>query len=91
MEAVSNDIHRFVERAIPFLSILEEISWRANKITSEVEGYWNEIDHLTKIVRVKFSNLIAMKKLISTRKFTIGFIKNSKSLVKNIFSKFSTY
>lgn len=82
--AVQKDVHRFVENAIPILNNLEDATLRADRIVSEIEGYWNEIDHSIKTVRQKISNLRSWKKFNELQMQTSELSKTLRSIAKGI-------
>ena len=55
VEAVRKDVHQLIEKTNPVVENLEEVTRRANRIVSEVENYWEEIDSSIKKVRERIS------------------------------------
>ncbi len=91
VEAVRKDIHRLVENTIPILSNLEEVTRRANRIVTEAEGYWKEIDYSIKNLREKISNFGPWKKFRDAQTQTSGIIKNLSSIAIGIYAFWSEY
>jgi len=91
VEAVRRDIHQLVENTIPILSNLEEVTQRANRIVTEAEGYWEEIDHSIRNLRGKLSNFGPWNKFRDAQTQTSELIKNLRSITKGIFAFWSEY
>ena len=91
VEAVRKDIHRLIENTIPILSNLEEITQRVNRIVTEAEGYWKEIDYSIRNLREKISNFNSWKKFRDAQTHASGIIKNLKSIAIGISAFWSEY
>jgi uncharacterized protein YoxC len=79
-DAVRKDIHQFVQKSIPVMNNLEEVTENANKIVTEVEGYWNEIDNSIKNVRKQISFITSLKSFRAAEYTAQYIIKNLKAL-----------
>lgn len=82
MEAARKDIHEFVQNANPVLENLEEATRRANRVISEVENYWQEIDSSIKNLRERISGLTSIKKIRDVEYPAKDLIKNIKAFIK---------
>ena len=84
VEAIRKDINRLVENTIPLLSNLKDVTHRANRIATEVEIYWMEIDHSIRTLREKISNCGYWKKFNDAQMHTTVLIKSIRSIAKGI-------
>lgn len=91
VEAVREDIHQFVENTIPVLNNLEDVTQRANRIVTEIEGYWEEINRSIRTLRQKILNLRSWNKFSDSQKQTSEFIKTFRSIAKGISVFWSEY
>ena len=91
VEAVREDIHQFVENTIPVLNNLEEVTQRANRIVTEIEGYWEEINRSIRTLRQKILNLRSWNKFSDSQNQTSEFIKTFRSVAKGISVFWSEY
>ena len=87
VEAVSSDIHNFIEKANPVLQELADVSQRANKIVTEAENYWEELDRSIKNVKEKVSDIRNLNFFRDAENPAKDLIKNLKAFVKG-FSAF---
>jgi uncharacterized protein YoxC len=89
--AVRNDIHQLVERTVPVLENLEEVAKRANKIVTEAENYWDEIDRSIKNLRERVTNLKSLSKLRDAQSQATDLIKNLKAFAKGFTAFWQEY
>ncbi len=82
VEAVRKDVHELVEKTTPVLENLDDVTRRANRVVSEVENYWNEIDNSIKKVRERISGLTSLKRYTDAENPVSELIKNVKALTK---------
>lgn len=82
VEAVRKDVHELVEKTTPVLENLDDVTRRANRVVSEVENYWYEIDSSIKKVRERISGLTSLKKYTDAENPVSELIKNVKALTK---------
>ena len=82
VEAVRKDVHELVEKATPVLENLDDVARKANRVVSEVENYWDEIDSSIKKVRERISGLTSLKKYTDAENPVSELIKNIKALSK---------
>ena len=82
VEAVRKDVRELAEKSTPVLENLDDVTRRANRIVSEVENYWNEIDGSIKKVRERISGLTTLKKYIDAENPVSELIKNVKAFTK---------
>ncbi len=82
VEAVRKDVHELVEKTTPVLENLDDVTRRANRVVSEVENYWNEIDSSIKKVRERISGLTSLKRYTDAENPVSELIKNVKALTK---------
>lgn len=91
VEGVRNDIHELVENTIPVLNNMEEVIGSANRIVSEVEGYWVEIDQSIRSLREKISKFGFWKLLLDAPTQPSRYIKNLRSITKGLAVFWRTY
>jgi len=91
VEAVRKDIHYLIENTIPVLSNLEEITQRTNKIMTEAEGYWDEINYSIRNLRRTISEFGSLKKFCYARTHNMELIKNLRSIAKGVSAFWSDY
>ncbi|OGV15138.1 MAG: hypothetical protein A3J84_10830 [Ignavibacteria bacterium RIFOXYA2_FULL_37_17] len=82
VEAVRKDVHELVEKTTPVLENLDDVTRRANRVVSEVENYWDEIDSSIKKVRERISGLTSLKRYTDAENPVSELIKNVKALTK---------
>jgi len=82
VEAVRKDVHELVEKTTPVLENLNDVTRRANRVVSEVENYWYEIDSSIKKVRERISGLTSLKRYTDAENPVSELIKNVKALTK---------
>lgn len=89
--AMRKDIHQLVDNAIPVLINLKEISERLNHVVTDVEVYWEEIDHFVKVVKKQLS-LFSSIKIFNTVEFPFNIvIKYYKALTEGTSAFLNTY
>lgn len=91
VEAVRKDVDNLVDKAIPILNNLSEVSQRTNKVVSEIEHYWNEIDNSIKKVREKVANFTSLKTFQNDENPAKDLIKNLRAFVKGISTFWQTF
>ena len=84
VEAVTSDIHNFIEKANPVIQELSEVSKRANKIVTEAENYWDEIDRSIKRLKEKISDVRNLNFMRDAENPAKDLIKNIKAISKGI-------
>ena len=82
VEALRKDVHELVVKTTPILDNFDAIARQANRIVSEVENYWNEIDSSIKKVRERISGLTSLKRYTDAENPVSELIKNVKALTK---------
>ncbi|MEW6506882.1 MAG: hypothetical protein AB1432_03945 [Bacteroidota bacterium] len=91
VEAVSSDFHNFINKSYPVLDQLNEISRRANKIVTEAENYWDEIDNTLKKMKEKVSGFKNLNLIRDTENPAKDLIKNLKAFIKGISAFWQTF
>ncbi|MCX6170722.1 MAG: hypothetical protein NTX65_15380 [Ignavibacteriales bacterium] len=82
VEAVTKDVHEFVETASPVIEKLGDATNKVNRIVSEVEYYWDEIDISIKKIRERISGLTSLKNYRDVEYPAKDLIKNIKAFTK---------
>jgi len=73
-----------VEKTIPILSNLKDITQRVNRIISEAEGYWEEINISIRNLREKILKFSSGEKSRDAQKQISEIRKNLRSITKGI-------
>lgn len=84
VETVTSDIHNFIEKATPILDELSDVSKKANKIVSEAENYWDEIDHFILKLKGKISDFKNLNFMGDAENPAKDLIKNIKAISKGV-------
>ena len=88
---VQKDIHRLVENTIPVMSNLKEVTERANRIVTGVEGYYNEADCLIKNVRERISILTSHRRFRSVERPVKYIVNNIRALASGTSAFLNAY
>jgi uncharacterized protein YoxC len=84
IEQLQKDVKQVVEKTIPVLNNINEVTIRVNRVVSEVEDYWDEIDRSIRKIKDKVSNFTSLKLLNDAENPTVDLIKNLKALSKGV-------
>ena len=84
IDGMQKDIKQLVDNTIPVLKNLTEVTSRANRIVSEAEGYWDEIDSSIKNLKVRISRLTSFTGSSNTENPAKDIIKNLRAFSKAI-------
>lgn len=79
------EIHQLVEKTIPVFEKLDVAADKANKIVSEVEGYWEDLESSINNLKQKVSNITSFKKTTSENSVT-DFIRNLRAISRGLVS-----
>ncbi|MBI5731167.1 MAG: DUF948 domain-containing protein [Ignavibacteriales bacterium] len=82
VEAVRKDVNELVAKTKPVLENLTDIARKANRVVSEVENYWDELDSSIKKVRERISGLTSLKRYTDAENPVSELIRNVKALTK---------
>jgi len=91
IESLQKDIKQLVETTIPVINNLNEVTSRANRIVSEAENYWDEIDRSIKNLKAKVTDLTSFTRFRDEENPTKDLIRNLKALFKGISAFWSEY
>ena len=89
VEAVRKDIHQIIQRSVPILENLEQVTNKANRVATEVESYWNELDLAIRNLRYKVSIFTPLKKYREAESTVSELIKNIKAVSKGLIAFWS--
>lgn len=89
VEAVRKDIHQLIQRTVPVLDNLEQVTNKANRVATEVESYWNELDLAIRNLRYKVTNLTPLKKFREAETTVSDLIKNIRAVSKGLIAFWS--
>lgn len=82
VEAVRKDVHEFISKTNPVVENLEVAARKANRIVSDIENYWEEIDTSIKNLRERITGFTSLKNLRDVEYPAKDLIKNIKAFVK---------
>lgn len=82
VEAVRKDVHEFISKTNPVVENLEVATRKANRIVSDIENYWEEIDTSIKNLRERITGFTSLKNLRDVEYPAKDLIKNIKAFVK---------
>jgi uncharacterized protein YoxC len=82
VDAVRKDLHEFIEKTNPIIESVGEVTRKVNRVVSEVEYYWDEIDISIKKLRERISALTSLKKFHDVEYPAKDLIKNIKAFAK---------
>lgn len=91
VEAVRLDIHHFINKANPVLDNLADVTQKANKIVTEAENYWDEIDNSIKRLKEKVTDLTSLRMFSDAENPTSNLIRNIKALIKGASAFWHTF
>lgn len=91
IESLQKDLKQLVETTIPVINNLNEATSRANRIVSEAENYWEEIDRSIKNLKAKVTDLTSFTRFRDEENPTKDIIRNLKALFKGISAFWSEY
>ena len=81
---LQKEVKQIVDNTVPLLNNLNEVTSRANRIVTEAENYWDEIDRSIKKLKEKASNLTSLSRFRDEENPTKDLIKNLRALFKGI-------
>jgi len=90
-EAIRRDVHNLVEKALPILDNLNDVSNRASTVVNGIENYWDEVDSSIKKVKEKIANFTSLKTFQSDDNPAKDLIKNLRAFVKGISAFWQTF
>lgn len=82
VEAVRKDVHEFISKTNPVVENLEVATRKANRIVSDIENYWEEIDTSIKNLRERITGFTSLKNLRDVEYPAKDLIKNIKAFTK---------
>lgn len=91
VEAVRMDVHQFIEKTNPLVENIEQVTRRANRVVTEIEGYWDEIDNSIKNIRERISGLTNLNNLRNVEYPAKDLIKNIKAFTKGASAFWSAF
>ena len=84
IEQLQKDVKQVVEDTIPLLNNLNDVTTRVNRVVTEAENYWDEIDSSIKNLKQKVSSLTSFTHFRDAENPTQDFIRNLKALSKGV-------
>ena len=91
IDALQNDVKQIVDNTVPLLNNLNEVTSRANRIVTEAENYWDEIDRSIKKLKEKASDLTSLSRFRDEENPTKDLIRNLRALFKGVSSFWREY
>ena len=84
VEVLQKDVHQLIEKTIPVLENLNEVSNKFTKVASEAEGYWDELNTAIDNAKEKVSRLSLKSSAERTDNPVQRLIKNLSAVVNGI-------
>ncbi|MFA3783202.1 hypothetical protein ABRY23_09090 [Melioribacteraceae bacterium 4301-Me] len=84
IEEIQKDIHAVVDNTLPVLENLIDSTGRVNKVITEIENYWNELDNSIKTLKNKVADFTSFKKFREDENPAKNIIKNLRAIIKGI-------
>ena len=91
IDALQNNVKQIVDNTVPLLNNLNEVTSRANRIVTEAENYWDEIDRSIKKLKEKASDLTSLSRFRDEENPTKDLIRNLRALFKGVSSFWREY
>ena len=86
IDDMRKDIHQLVEKTIPVFEKLDTAADKANRIVSEVEGYWDDLESSINNLKQKVSNITSFKKTTTSENSVSDFIRNLRAISRGLVS-----
>lgn len=90
-EAIQKDVRSLIDKMMPILENLNDVSNRASRVVNGIENYWDEIDSSIKRVKEKIANFTSPKSFQNNESPIRDFIKNLRAFVKGISTFWQTF
>jgi len=84
IEQLQKDVKQLVENTIPVLHNINEVTTKVNRVVTEAENYWDEIDRAIKNLKEKAAGLTSLTRFRDAENPAQDLIKNLKALSKGI-------
>ncbi len=84
IEQLQKDVKQLVENTIPVLHNINEVTTKVNRVVTEAENYWDEIDRAIKNLKEKAAGLTSLTRFADAENPAQDLIKNLKALSKGI-------
>ncbi len=89
--SIQKDVSNLVEKALPLLENLNDVSNRASKVVNGIENYWDEVDNSIKRVKEKVKNFTSLKSIQNDENPVKDLIKNLKAFFKGLSAFWQTF
>ena len=83
-DTLQKEVKQIVDSTVPLLNNLNEVTSKANRIVSEAENYWDEVDRSIKKIKEKASELTSLSRFRDEDNPTKDLIRNLRALFKGI-------
>jgi uncharacterized protein YoxC len=91
IELMRKDMKQLVDSTFPVLNNLNEVTEKINRVVSEAEGYWDDIDRSIKNFKSKISDLTSLSKFRDAEIPAKDLIKNLRAFFKGIYTFWSEF
>ena len=92
VEILQKDVHDLIEKTIPVLENLNDVSEKVNKVASEAEGHWTDLNSAIDNAKKKVSSFSLKTTHIGRSENPVSsLIKNLSALVKGITAFWSEF
>ena len=83
-DTLQKEVKQIVDSTVPLLNNLNEVTSKANRIVSEAENYWDEVDRSIKKIKEKASELTSLSRFRDEDNPTKDLIRNLRALFKGV-------
>ena len=83
-DTLQKEVKQIVDSTVPLLNNLNEVTSKANRIVSEAENYWDEVDRSIKKIKEKASELTSLSRFRNEDNPTKDLIRNLRALFKGV-------
>ena len=84
VDSLQKEVKQIVDSTVPLLNNLNEVASKANRIVSEAENYWDEVDRSIKKFKEKASELTSLSRFRDEDNPTKDLIRNLRALFKGV-------
>ena len=91
IDDMQKDIQKLVDNTIPVLNNLTDVTEKANRIVSEAENYWDEMDHSIKSLKERVHKLTSFTRSDDEENPARDLIKNLRAFFKGLSTFWSEF
>ncbi|OGU55111.1 MAG: hypothetical protein A2V66_13675 [Ignavibacteria bacterium RBG_13_36_8] len=84
VDSLQKDIHQLIEKTIPVLENMNDATGKINKVITEAEGHWGDLNAAIESAKEKVSRLSLKSRFDKSENPIQQLIKNLSAIVKGI-------